>query len=325
LGGLLIAWGSWRAIFWINIPIGLVAMGIILKFLPPRPQPRRSETFDYLGAVVIALSLGSFAFGMTSGQARGFDQLLPLSFLGAAVIGIGVFLVVQTQVKYPTLNLNLFREWELSRSVIMNCCVSMVIAGGVFVLPFFFEIVKRFPTQQVGLLLAVCPISNALISPSAGQLADHFGTKPIRIMGLGLVILACSLIMQFNGNSPIWQFVIAFIPYGIGLGLFQAANASAMMGSVPPEATGVGSGLIALVSTLGQMMGVPLMGSLFIFLGGLPPGTAIKSAAPLALTHGLAGCFMVAVGLVSFSLIILLIKYHEPPKGKTRPNQPMLL
>ncbi len=324
LGGVLIAWGSWRAIFWINLPIGLIAIAIILKFLPTRPRPRQFEQFDYLGAVIIALSLGSFALGMTSGQAEGFNQWLPLSLLGMAMVGILLFLAVQTRVKFPTLDLRLFREWELSRSVIMNCLVSMVIAGGVFVLPFFFEIVKQFPTEQVGLLLAVCPVCNALISPGAGRLADRFGAKKVRIVGLGLVMLACALMTQFKGSSPILQFVLTFIPYGLGLGLFQAANATAIMGSVPAAATGVGSGLIALVSTLGQMIGVPLMGSLFIILGGLPPGSVIKNAPPLALTQGLAGCFTVAVGLVALGLVILLLKYQEPPGRKHHPEQPMV-
>lgn len=320
LGGVLIAWVNWRAIFWINIPIGLVAMAIILKYLPTQARPRKTETFDYLGSVIIALSLGSFALGMTTGQARGFNTLIPLSLLGLAALGIGIFIIVQAKVKYPTLNLRLFRNWELSRSVILNCLVSMVIAGSVFVLPFFFEIVKKFPTQQVGMLLAVCPISNALISPIAGQLADRWGTKPVRIIGLGLVIAVCFLMTQFNSNSPIIQFVLTFIPYGIGLGLFQAASATAIMSSVPPAALGIGSGLIALVSTLGQMIGVPLMGSLFILLGGLPPGSEIKSAPPLALTHGLIGCFLVAAGLTIFGLVLLMIKYQQPPKPEPRPQ-----
>ncbi len=316
LGGLLIAWGSWRAIFWINLPIGLVAMGIILKFLPTRPQPRRAETFDYWGAVIIAISLGSFALGMTTGQALGFNQLLPLLLLGAAAVGLGLFVWVQQRVPDPTLDLRLFREWELSRSVIMNCLVSMVIAGGVFVLPFFFEIVKRFSTQQVGLLLAVCPFTNAMISPGAGRLADRWGTKPVRMVGLGLICGACGLMAQFRGASPLWQFVLTFIPYGIGLGLFQAANATAIMGSVPPAATGVGSGLLALVSTLGQLIGVPVMGSLFLLLGGLPPGTAIKSAPPLALTQGLMGCFLVSAGLIVLGLGVLLWRNKRPPNLK---------
>ncbi|MDS3861602.1 MFS transporter [Thermosynechococcaceae cyanobacterium BACA0444] len=314
LGGVLIAWGSWRAIFWINIPIGLIAMAIILKYLPLQARPRQAETFDYLGAGVIALSLGCFALGMTTGQARGFTNILALSSLTLAAAGIGLFLWIQTRVKYPTLNLQLFRNWELSRSVLLNCIVNLVIAGGVFVLPFFFEIVKQFPTQQVGMLLAVCPISNAIISPMAGQLSDRWGTKRIRIIGLGLVIGVCFLISQFNSNSPISQFILTFIPYGIGLGLFQAASATAIMSSVPPTATGIGSGLIALVGTLGQLIGVPLMGSLFILWGGLPPGSAIKSAPPLALTHGLAGCFLVAAGLTIFGLGILLIQSRQPPK-----------
>ena len=141
-----------------------------------------------------------------------------------------------------------------------------MIAGAIFILPFFFKLVTQYPTNKAGFLLAIPPIVIVLSAPIAGMLSDRFGPRIISLIGLVLMAIGCCLISTFNAELTIVNYMIAIIPYGLGIGMFQSPNNSAIMGAAPQDSLGIASGLLSLSRILGQTISVPLVGAIFSFV-----------------------------------------------------------
>jgi MFS family permease len=196
------------------------------------------------------------------------------------------------------LNLVMFRNLEFSLSLLMAVLVFVVITGTIFIMPFFLELALGYPTQRVGLLLAVTPVLGGIVAPFSGALSDRFGSRIISLMGLVLMVVGCLLISTFDQSLTELGYIVRVAPFGIGLGMFQSPNNSAILGSVPKERLGIASGLMALSRTLGQTAGLPLIGALFasfsLSSAGLPQNANVATAPAEALVYGVQGTFRIA-------------------------------
>jgi MFS family permease len=180
-------------------------------------------------------------------------------------------------------------------------------------MPFFLQLVKGYPTEQVGLLIAVVPVSMGLVAPASGALSDRFGSRWISLIGLLLVAGGCLLISTLHARITPLGYLLRLAPLGIGFGMFQSPNNSAIMGAAPRERLGVASGLLALSRTLGQTSGLPLMGMLFtaqvMARGALPPGADITTAPPAALVYGVNGTFRIAALIILAATILAAVAW----------------
>lgn len=308
VGGLLIGVAGWRLIFLVNVPIGIVASFIIVRFVPPSAVSQAKQSFDSLGALMITVTLVCFSLGMTYGQIQGFGSSTTLTLLAVAAISLVCFLAIEARLKQPMLDLQIFRDLQFSLSLLLGLLVFIVIAGTIFILPFFLELVKHYPTRQVGLLLAVSPVLGGLVAPISGSLSDRFGSRIISLTGLVLMIGGCLLISTFDAQLTELGYILRVAPFGIGLGMFQSPNNSAIMGGVPRERLGIASGLLSLSRTLGQITGLPLLGALFgalvIASAHLAPHTDVTAAPAYALVYGVQGAFRIAA-LILFVAAVL--------------------
>lgn len=294
-GGLLLGWSGWHSIFLINVPLGIVASFLVARVVPPSVILEGKQKFDPFGAILALLSLGSFGLGMTLGQSQGFSSINASILLAIAAVSLTIFLIVETMIEQPLLELHLFRNLQLSMSLLSGWLAFIVIGGSLLIVPFFLEGVKQYPTVKVGLLLAVSPVLSGFIAPLAGTLADRFGAQLISSIGLGLMIGGCLGISTFDAQITELGYISRYFIYGIGLGLFQSPNNSAVMGAVPRERLGIGSGLLSLSRTSGNTVGVSLFGALF---GGLiatmAAGADVSVAPAEAIVVGFQGTFRFA-------------------------------
>jgi len=307
VGGFLIGFSDWRAIFLVNVPIGIFASFIVIRFVPTGSKNPNRQKFDWLGAGIMSVTLVSFAFGMTNGQNQGFGSLLTVILLALAAIGLAIFLWIESRIRQPILDLSLFRNISFSLGLLTGVLVFGVIAGLVFIMPFFLEIVLHYSTREVGLLLAVSPVLGGIIAPFSGYLSDRFGTRPISLIGLVLMMIGCLLISTFNAQMTQLDYIIRIAPFGIGLGMFQSPNNSAILGEVPPERLGIASGLLSLSRTLGQTAGLPLLAALFtiITLTGTT-GLDVTKAPVEHLVSGIQGTFRVAALVILVAILLVV-------------------
>ena len=278
LGGLLIGLFGWQSIFLVNIPVGILTWLIVLRFVPTSKVGRPGQRFDTAGAFVLFSSLSAYALGMTLGQNEGFGSARVLGLIGLAVAGLALFIFVERRQKQPMLDLSMFRNLLISTNLLMAMLVFIVLSAA-FILPFFLQNVMGYSTQIVGFIMMANPITMGLVAPIAGSLSDRFGSRIISLVGLVVIVFGCLAMGTLHeGLGPV-GIILRLAPLGLGFGLFQSPNNSAIMGASPRERLGVASGLTSLSRTLGNTTGLPLIGSIFtaqvLASGGLSSGADV--------------------------------------------------
>jgi EmrB/QacA subfamily drug resistance transporter len=314
LAGWLIKLSNWRSIFWINIPISMIASVIISYFVPLVERPQVKRNFDGIGAIVLTIALGCFTLGVTLGQRWGFGSRMTLVLLGIAAIAFWSFVLLESYSKQPMLDLHMLQNRQLSLSLLCNFLVFVVVSGSTLIMPFFLKLVQHYSVQQIGLLIALSPSLAGLVAPLAGALADRLGVQPISIAGLILLAIGCLLISTFDSHLSELNYLLCYTPFGLGLGLFQSPNHSAIMGSVSRERLGMASGLLTLSRTLGQLVGVPLISTLFsglVFIG-IDTDTTLEiiNAPTEALIYSLQGTFRIEAIVILVAVVTTYLAWR---------------
>jgi EmrB/QacA subfamily drug resistance transporter len=312
LGGLIIGTLSWHWVFLVNVPIGLVSLAFVTRFVPSLPAPNSQQRFDLPGALIMFVALGAYALAMTLGQDRGFADPLVWIFLGVGLVGLAIFVLVERRIAHPMIDFRIFRSFLFVLNLLMGFLVSSVLAG-LFILPYYLELVKHYPTFVVGVLMMIDPLGLAIVAPISGSLSDRFGSRITSILGLMVVALGCLTLGALQLDTTQVGFVLHMVPIGIGMGLFMSPNNSAIMGAVPKERLGITSGLLTLTRLLGQTTGLPLMGVLFsarvLAFAGLPAGTDVTQAPAAAVVAGTHGAFHAAAVGVSLAILIAIVAF----------------
>jgi len=313
LGGILISAFGWQSVFLVNIPIGIIAALVVLRFIPDLVPHNPHQRFDVPGAAVLLVLLSCYALGMTTGQAQGFGSSATLAMLGMAGVLLAALLWIENHSPHPMIDLKIFKTRLFGVSLMMGFLVFIVLAGG-FVMPFFLELVLGLSTGTAGWLLMAQPVAMGVVAPLAGSLSDRYGSRLISLIGLVVIVIGCILMSTLHADVTPLGFLLRIAPLGLGMGMFQSPNNSAVMGSVQRERLGIASGLLVLSRTLGQSTGLPLFGALFTMLtlsaAGLPAGTEVTGAPAAALVTGLTGSFRIAAVVVGLSAVLAFFAFR---------------
>jgi len=262
LGGILISGFSWRWIFFVNLPIGILGMLMVARFVPDL-KPAGGQRFDYLGAFTLFASLMAFLMALTLGQQMGFAETLVLSLFAIWLVFLAIFIVVEWKSSQPMIDLSLFKNRLFSTNLITGFVTFVCIAGTIILMPFYLENTLGYDPRAVGFLLAIIPISMGVTAPIAGSLSDRVGTRPITVAGLLVLVVGYYAVSTLSLQTTALGFTVRFLPIGVGMGIFQSPNNSAIMGSAPRARLGVASGLLAITRTLGQTTGIAVLGALW--------------------------------------------------------------
>ncbi len=295
LGGVLIAGLDWRAIFLVNVPLGIVAFLLAQRTLPLDRQTPKAEraVFDSVGTLLLALTLAAYALAMTIG--RGSFGSLNLALLAAAAFGIGLFALVESRAASPLIRLAIFRDPVLSAGLAMSALVSTVMMATLVVGPFYLSGALGLDAAGVGLVLSVGPLVVALTGVPAGRIADHFGAMGMTMVGLVGIAAGCAILAVTPASFGIPGYVAPMVVITVGYGLFQTANNTVVMTDIPADRRGVVSGILNLSRYLGLTTGAAVMGAVFAF------GSAtidIPTARPDAVAAGMRFTFAVAAMLI---------------------------
>jgi EmrB/QacA subfamily drug resistance transporter len=301
LGGVLISAFGWRAMFLVNVPLGLLALLLTHRHLPAdrrRPEGDRAG-FDPVGTLLLALTLGAYALAMTSGRGR-FGSL-NLALLAAAGVGVGLFLLAETKAASPLIRLAWFRDPVLSASLAMSALVMTVLMATLVVGPFYLSRALGLDAALVGIVMSAGPVVAALAGVPAGRIVDRFGARHATIAGLTGIAAGASVLSLLPVTPGIAGYVPAIVVVTAGYALFQAANNTAVMKDVGPEQRGVVSGMLNLSRNLGLITGASLMGAVFAHASAAADVTAAR---PEAVAHGMRVTFAVAALLIAIALAL---------------------
>ena len=262
-GGLLLGFFGWRSIFLVNVPIGIFATYIVFRYVPESVNTQPDARFDWVGTMMAVIVLGCFVIGMTLGQEQGFTSAWSLGLLAFFAIGLCAFIFAESRIKQPMLDLSIFRNLEVSASLLACVLMLAVNAGLLFLIPFFLESVLQYSAGQAGLLLCISPVISGLVSPFAGRLSDQLGARSISLAGLSLMLAGVLAIGTFDAQLTPWGYLLRVLPLGLGYGVFQSPNNSIVFGGVPNSRLSIASGLLSLARSLGQTAGIPILGAVF--------------------------------------------------------------
>ena len=306
LGGMLIAGLSWRAIFLINVPLGILTLFLAHRYLPVdsrRPKAGRVG-FDNVGTLLLALTLAAYALAMTMG--RGNFGSLNMALLLAAGFGVGLFVLAETRAASPLIRLAMFRAPGLSASLAMSALVSTVMMATLVVGPFYLSRSLGLEATMVGLVLSVGPIAAALTGMPAGRIADRFGAQRIIIVGLTAIAAGSFVLSIMPATHGIPGYVAPIVVITVGYALFMTANNTAVMTNIPPDQRGVISGMLNLSRNLGLITGASAMGGVFALASAT---TDITTARPEAVAAGMQITFAVAGALIFVALAIAFVSH----------------
>jgi MFS family permease len=190
-------------------------------------------------------------------------------------------------------------------------------------MPFYLQNVLGYEARQVGFLLAIVPISLGITAPISGALSDRFGTRPITVLGLAILLLGYYTLSTLDLHTTAAGYVLRFLPIGIGMGVFQSPNNSAVMGAAPRGRLGIVSGMLAVTRTLGQTTGVALLGAVwatrvFRHAGQTLPGGA-TGASPAAQVAGLHDTFAFIIIVIGTALAMAVWALVRARRQAVRP------
>ena len=262
LGGFLVDAFSWQWIFWVAVPVGVLTTLLAIRFVP-HYQRTGDQRFDIPGAAMLFGVLLTLSLALTLGQDLGFGSAVIVVLFAACAVLTVLFVTWQRRARNPVLDLRLFRNTQLTISLVTGFTTFISISGVIFLMPFYLENVLGYAPRNVGLLMSVVPFFLIFIAPLAGAAADRFGERPVTIVGMTLLLAGYLALSSLSEQTTALGYVLRFLAVGLGMGIFQTPNNSAIMGSVPRERSGVAGGLLALTRSLGQIARIAILGTLW--------------------------------------------------------------
>ena len=295
VGGLLIAGFGWPGVFGLMALAGALSFAFALHLLPPDEAVKtKRPPFDFVGALLLAISLATFALAMTIAAPTLVIGLL----LGVSAAGLISFVRVETTTAAPLVQLSLLGQRGTSAGLISIALVSTIMMTTLVVGPFYLSGTLGLGPAATGLVMSIGPIVSALVGLPAGRLVDRFGPTVAVSSGLAGVLLGALSMALLAPALGVAGYVASLVLITAGYALFQAANNTAVMSSAGREQRGVASALLALARNLGLVLGASAMGALFV-VGS--HGLAMVNLAPGG-EAGVRLTFLVAAALAGLAL-----------------------
>jgi DHA2 family methylenomycin A resistance protein-like MFS transporter len=261
VGGVLTATLGWRAIFFINAPIGLIGILLTARFAgdTSRSPDRGVDTWGQLTAI---LCLTLLAAATIRGGAYGFTSPTVLAGYGAAVAAGAAFLTVEARRAHPMLPLQLFRCGGFGANTAIGLLINVAFYGLIFVLSLFFQRGQHFSALQAGLAFAPMTASIVASNAVAGSLEQRFGSRAVIAGGALLMAAGAAALEGVGPHSPFVTLAVQLVAIGFGLGLIVPVMTAQLLGSVDRSRSGIASGTLNTARQTGSVIGVALFGSL---------------------------------------------------------------
>ncbi|WP_372097955.1 MFS transporter [Tistrella mobilis] len=306
MGGLLIAAAGWRAVFIVLVPAALAALLLIRRGLPATPAPNPAAPtaphpgLDLPGTLVLAVSLGAYALAMT--RPHGLDTMAFI-LLAIAALGVTIFLAVERRARTPLVRPAALCEPLLAAALICNLLIATVIMTTLVVAPFYLSHTLGLDTARVGLVMSVGPVLSALTGLPLGRLVDRGDAGLMAIAGLAAMATGAALLAVLPGWLGLPGYLAGILVLTPGYQLFQAANNTQVMATVPADRRGVTSGMLGLARNLGLVTGAAVMGAVF----AAAAGGNVTTAGADAVARGLRVTFATAALLMLAGIVIALV------------------
>jgi len=333
IGGVLTQYLSWHWIFFINIPVGFLAVILGSKVIPGDMHPRCLTGFDRMGAVLIFTGLASLLFVVSEGFSFGWTSPVILGLAALAVLSLAVFVIHEIRTPDPLLDLDLFRNRNFLCTNLILVLVFFSFSGINYLLPFYLEYVRGFGASDSGLIMSSLSFAMMAAGILAGLLFNRVGPRRLSICAAILLVLAYFLMTRLHTETPIGYVVLSLAAIGFGLGLSISPVSNMVMNSVPRVKSGMVSSLTSLERFAPLTLGIAAFN--MVFIGGtlhIASHEGVTKLAPVAmkqevLAAGFDFAFLLslAVGIVILILALIARQEIHPDYQGSEPGEPVML
>jgi EmrB/QacA subfamily drug resistance transporter len=267
VGGFLVENVSWQSIFFLNVPVAVIAVAVTLSATRESRDETSTHHIDFPGVITVTVGLASLVLALVEGNAWGWGSASIIGLLAAAVLGLVGFAVAETRVPEPMVDFGFFRSRSFLGANLVAFIVSFAMLATFFFLALYLQNVRGYSPLQAGVRFLPSTAVIIVMGPLAGRLTDRIGPKPL--MAGGLVAVAGSLFWQGHlaPNTNYGFLAGAFVLLGIGMGLVMSPMSTAAMNAVDQAKAGVASGILTMSRMVGGTFGVAVMGALIAALG----------------------------------------------------------
>ncbi|MFG1647551.1 MFS transporter [Amycolatopsis sp. NPDC049252] len=313
LGGVIVTYVSWRWIFWINLPIGVVALVLALRVLRDRGE-RTRRRLDLAGMATLGAGLFFVLWAMTELAAEPVNGR-QLAFLAIGVALLVAFVVVERRHPDPTVDLSLFRIPAVTPSLLASLLQGLGSFAVLFLVIMYLQGPRGLSPIDASLLLLPGYVVGAAVGPYAGRLADRLGPVLPATAGLGLSVAALLIFARMTVTGSLWPAVAGNVVLMIGGSFFYPANSSAVMKAAPPDRLGIASGVLRTFASVGMVFSfttamlvaahsIPRSTAFAVFVGT----TSLHGPLATAFTEGLSAAFYAMTGIMALAAVFSALR-----------------
>ncbi|MCB2307355.1 MFS transporter [Clostridium estertheticum] len=263
IGGIVTQFSNWRYIFFINVPIGCICIILTMKFIKESYDPTASKNIDFGGIITISTAMFCLTLALIKANEKGWTSSFILSLFAISAIALILFVIIELKVKEPLLPLSLFKSVQFTNGSISLFLLGLGMMSGTYLLSFFLIQVKGLNQLSAGLIISTMSLTSMLFSILAAILTKKLGSRLISALGIFLLCASCYLNSSLTQNSSNTDIILRLIVAGAGTGLSMATLIGSIMANVPVDKIGIASGISNMTRTLGTVLGVALVLTIF--------------------------------------------------------------
>jgi len=260
LGGLLVGTAGWRSVFWVNVPIGLVAIALAARFVPESraPKPRRLDPF---GQVLVVVLLASLIYAIIEGPGRGWSSPEILGLFALCVVDLVVLLAYERKRAEPLIDVRFFHSAPFSGATVIAVTAFICLAGFLFVNTLYLQDARGYSALVAGLCTLPMAGMVAIFAPISGRIVASRGPRiPLVISGVLLTVSA--LVMSlFTVTTPVIILLLGYAVFGLGFGIVNAPITNSAVSGMPRSQAGVAAAFASTSRQLGSSLGVAVIGA----------------------------------------------------------------
>jgi EmrB/QacA subfamily drug resistance transporter len=314
VGGLLTEHAGWSSIFYVNVPVGAVAVLAGLLLIDESKDTAQEQRLDLPGLVTSGLGLFSLTYGLIEANNHGWTSGRIVGAFAVAAILLAAFVVLELRQRLPMLDLSLFRNGTFAGANTVVLLVTLAMFGIFFFVSLYMQNVLGYSAVQAGAAFLPLTLLVVLVAPIAGRISDRVGSRALMATGMTLVATQLVYFSTLGAHESYWALVPGMLLGGFGMPAVMTPASAAALSGVPVDKAGVGSAVLNSSRQVGGSLGIALMGAIMVHeIGG--------SRSPETFVHGLSVALMVAAAIAVAGALVAVttIRSHA---GEPRVQEP---
>ncbi|OBG83582.1 MFS transporter [Mycobacterium sp. E136] len=260
VGGALIEWMNWRAVFWINLPICALAILLTVIFVPASKSATMRD-LDPIGQALGMAFLFGLVFVLIEGPGLGWGDVRTVAVAVAAAVAFVGFLAYEARRVDPFIDLRFFRSIPFASATMIAVCAFASWGAFLFMMSLYLQDERGFSAFHTGLIYLPIAVGALVFSPLSGRMVGRFGARPSLLIAGTLITAATVMLAQLSATTPVWELLVIFAVFGIGFSMVNAPVTNAAVSGMPTDRAGAASAIASTSRQVGVSIGVALCGS----------------------------------------------------------------